>query len=235
MNMHSMSYAAWRQPTRQVSPELQERRFETSICSHRSNVLIRIPYNILSTRYAIPIAMQLPAVTAIGQIPSRFLAGAYPDAEMEPLSSSVALTKVQPQQNSFMRPTTPLTLLTRPLLILLLATPALAARTAVISGTPTAHASPDAAADITGHPPAGAVVTVERCTSDAAQVTAPDTNDWCLLRGVGWVPGPSLVNLSADPADLLPEDDAFDPLKPTTPTWDDLDQSPEDAPTQPAF
>lgn len=126
----------------------------------------------------------------------------------------------------------------RPLLILpllLLATPALAARTAVISGTPTAHASPDAAADITGHPPTGAVVTVERCTSDATRDTAPGTNDWCLLRGVGWVRGQDLVNLAADPATLLPEEDSFDPLKDTTPAWDDLDASPDETPPQPSF
>ena len=103
----------------------------------------------------------------------------------------------------------------------------MAARTAIISGAPTAHASPDAGADVTGHPPAGATVTVERCTSDTTQATVPGTNDWCLLRGVGWVMGPSLLNLSADPAMLLPEDDRFDPLKPATPTWDDL-ADPED-------
>ena len=105
-------------------------------------------------------------------------------------------------------------MLPRPLLILpllILATPALAAQTATISGTPTAHASPDANADITGHPPTGATVTVERCTSDAPQVTAPGIqysapgmDDWCLLRGVGWVMAQGLVNLSADPAMLLP-------------------------------
>lgn len=119
--------------------------------------------------------------------------------------------------------------------LLLLATPALAARTATISGTPTAHASPDASADVTGHPPAGAVVTVERCTSDAAQATAPGTNDWCLLRGVGWVTGQDLVNLSPDPAALLPEDDAFDPLKPAASPWDDLDAPSDDVPAQPSF
>ena len=128
----------------------------------------------------------------------------------------------------------------RPLFILpllLLATPALAARTATISGAPTAHASPDTAADITGHPPTGATVTIERCTSDAtlATATAPGTDDWCLLRGIGWVMGQDLVNLSADPAALLPDDGIFDPLKPATPTWDDLDSSPDDAPAQPSF
>ncbi|KKC32285.1 hypothetical protein [Devosia psychrophila] len=133
----------------------------------------------------------------------------------------------------------------RPLLILpllLLATPALAARTATISGEPTAHASPDAGAAVTGHPPTGATVTVERCTSDATQNTAPGTkfsapgtDDWCLLRGVGWVMGPGLINLSADPATLLPDDAAFDPLKPTTPTWDDLESPPDDVPAQPSF
>ena len=132
-----------------------------------------------------------------------------------------------------MRPTILLSLLP----LLLLATPALAARTATISGAPTAHASPDAGADITGHPPTGATVTVERCTSDAtpAAATAPGADDWCLLRGVGWVMGQDLVNLSADPATLLPEEDAFDPLKPTTPAWDDLDASPDDAPPQPSL
>lgn len=136
-----------------------------------------------------------------------------------------------------MRPTI---LLTLPLL--LLATPALAARTATISGTPAAHASPDATSAVTGHPPTGAIVTVEHCTSDGTHPSAPgaqnsplETNDWCLLRGVGWVRAQDLVNLSADPAQLLPEDDAFDPLKPTAPTWDDLDDTTEDTPTQPAF
>ena len=134
---------------------------------------------------------------------------------------------------------------TRPLLILpllLLATPALAARTATISGEPTAHASPDALAAVTGHPPTGATVTVESCTSDAAQGTAPGiqrsapgSNDWCLLRGVGWVMGQGLVNLSADPATLLPEDADFDPLKDTTPAWDDLESPPDEVPVQPSF
>ena len=133
----------------------------------------------------------------------------------------------------------------RPLLILpllILATPALAAQTATISGTPTAHASPDASADITGHPPAGAVVTVERCTSDTTQATAPGiqysapgTADWCLLRGVGWVMGQGLVNLSADPAMLLPDDAAFDPLKDPTPAWDDLVSPSDQAPARPSF
>ena len=126
----------------------------------------------------------------------------------------------------------------RPLIILpllLLATPALAARTATISGAPTAHASPDAAAEVTGHPPTGAVVTVERCTSDAAPATAPGTDDWCLLRGVGWVMGRGLVNLSADPASLMPDDDGFDPLKDTPAAWDDLETSPDQAPARPSF
>lgn len=127
-----------------------------------------------------------------------------------------------------------------PLLILpllLLATPALAARTATISGEPTAHASPDASADVTGHPPTGATVTVERCTSDMNQGTgtAPGTNDWCLLRGVGWVMGQGLVNLSADPSTLLPDDNDFDPLKPTTPAWDDLESPSDEAPATPSF
>ena len=121
--------------------------------------------------------------------------------------------------------------------LLLLATPALAARTATISGAPTAHASPDVGAEVTGHPPSGATVTVERCTSDATSVaaTVPGADDWCLLRGVGWVMGQGLVNLSADPAALLPEDGAFDPLEPATSTWDDLDASPDDIPPQPSF
>lgn len=128
----------------------------------------------------------------------------------------------------------------RPLLILpllLLATPALAARTATISGAPSAHASPDANAAVTGHPPTGATVTVERCTSDATQdtATAPGTDDWCLLRSVGWVMGQGLVNLSADPAALLPDDAGFDPLKPTTPAWDDLESPPDQVPAQPSF
>lgn len=126
----------------------------------------------------------------------------------------------------------------RPLLILpllLLATPVLAARTATISGAPTAHASPDAGTEVTGHPPTGATVTVERCTSDATQAAAPGANDWCLLRGVGWVLSPGLLNLSADPATLLPDNGAFDPMKDATPTWDDLDASPDEDPTQPSF
>lgn len=126
----------------------------------------------------------------------------------------------------------------RPLLILpllLLATPALSAGTATITGAPTAHASPDAAAEIIGHPPTGATVTVEHCTSDATPARVPGTDDWCLLRGVGWVMSPSLVNLSADPATLLPEDDAYDPLKPATSAWDDLDASPDDTPPLPSF
>lgn len=119
-----------------------------------------------------------------------------------------------------MRPTT---LLILPLL--LLTTPALAARTATISGTPTAHVRPDAAAEVTHHVPSGATVTVESCTSDAAPGTAttPGAEDWCLLRGVGWVRGQDLVNLSVDPTMLLPEEGAFDPLKAPTPSWDDLD------------
>ena len=128
----------------------------------------------------------------------------------------------------------------RPLLILPLllhATPALAASTATISGAPTARASPDAGAEITGHPPTGATVTVERCTSDATPIplTAPGADDWCLLRGIGWVRGQDLVNLSADPALLLPEPDAFDPLKPATSAWDDPDSAPDDAPPPPSF
>ena len=128
----------------------------------------------------------------------------------------------------------------RPLLILpllLLATPAVAARTATIAGAPTAHASPDATTEVTGHPPSGATVTVERCTSDATTIplTVLGADEWCLLRGVGWVMGQGLVNLSADPAALLPEDGAFDPLKDTTPAWDDLDASPDDAPPPPSF
>jgi len=98
--------------------------------------------------------------------------------------------------------------------LLLLATPALAAQTATISGTPAAHASPNATADITGHPPAGATVTIEQCS-----------NDWCLVRGLGWVAADSLVNLSADLESLLPENAGFDPLKEAAPAWDDM-QSP---------
>ena len=126
----------------------------------------------------------------------------------------------------------------RPLLIiplLLLATPTLAARTATISGAPSAHASPDFGAAVTGHPPTGATVTVERCTGDATQDTAPGANDWCLLRGVGWVMGQGLVNLSADPATLLPGDADFDPLKDATPAWDDLESPSDQAPAQPSF
>ena len=80
-------------------------------------------------------------------------------------------------------------------------------------------------------------MTVERCTSDATPTTAtvPGADDWCLLRGVGWVMGLGLVNLSADPTALLPEDGAFDPLKPATSAWDDLDASPDDTPPQPSF
>ena len=127
-----------------------------------------------------------------------------------------------------------------PLLILpllLLATPVLAASTATISGAPTAHASPDAGAEITLHPPTGATVTVERCTSGAAQPTptASDPDDWCLLRGIGWVRGQDLVNLSPDPAMLLPEDTGFDPIDDATSAWDDLDASPDDAPPLPSF
>jgi hypothetical protein len=126
--------------------------------------------------------------------------------------------------------------------LLLLATPALAARTATITGAPTAHASPDASTEVTGHPPTGATVTVERCTSDTTQATAPgaqgstlDNNDWCLLRGIGWVMSPSLLNLSADPAMLLPDDGAFDPMNDATSAWDDLNASPDDAPQQSSF
>lgn len=129
-----------------------------------------------------------------------------------------------------MRPS-PLLILT----LLIFATPSLAARTATISGAPTAHASPDAGAAVTGHPPTGATVTVERCISDATQGTAPGTNDWCLLRGVGWVMGQGLVNLSADPPTLLRDDAAFDLFKDTTPAWDDLESPPDEVPVQPSF
>lgn len=128
----------------------------------------------------------------------------------------------------------PRPLLIIPLLILpllLLAAPVLAASTATISGAPTAHASPDAGAAVTGHLPSGATVTVERCTSGAAQLTPTSgADDWCLLRGIGWVRGQDLVNLSPDPATLLPEDAGFDPLDDATSAWDDLDTALDDAP-----
>jgi len=113
--------------------------------------------------------------------------------------------------------------------LLLLATPAHAARTATISGTPSAHASPEASAEITGHPPTGATVTIEHCTGETAGFIAPAPGEdtWCLIRGLGWIAAAGLSNLSADPQTLLPDNAGFDPLKEAAPAWDDL-QSPFD-------
>ncbi|MGV8831921.1 MAG: hypothetical protein ACOH2N_08105 [Devosia sp.] len=116
------------------------------------------------------------------------------------------------------------------LLLLLAATPALAAQTATVSGTPKLYDGPGTEFDATGKTlPAGALVTLERCSSDLAGAAlpglvlpAPGAGDWCLVRGAGWVEAGALVNLSGDPASLFTDKGPFDPLKEAAPSWDDL-------------
>ena len=118
------------------------------------------------------------------------------------------------------------------LLALLPAAPSRAAQTAVVRGAPSAHASPSLDAPLTGTLPAGATVTLEQCSGDSLAGAAlagrklpplpPGEDDWCLVRGVGWVEAGSLVDITPDPADLLPGMDMLDPLKDPTPAWDDL-------------
>ena len=75
-------------------------------------------------------------------------------------------------------------------------------------------------------------MTLERCSTDlpgggASGRTiqpAPDADAWCLVRGAGWVHARSLVNIAPDPQSLLPAGTGFDPLDPlkaSTPAWDD--------------
>ena len=108
-----------------------------------------------------------------------------------------------------------------------------AAQTATVSGTPKLHSGPGAEFAPTGQTlPAGATVTLERCSTDlltgndAAGLiqAAPGAGAWCLVRGAGWVEASGLVNIAADPQDLLPDGTGFDPLDPlkdSTPAWDD--------------
>lgn len=111
--------------------------------------------------------------------------------------------------------------------------PALAAQTATVSGAPALHDGPGPDYAATGKTlPAGATVTIERCSSDLVSgsaapgvvAPAPGAGDWCLVRGAGWVDGRALVNLSADPQNLLPTGDGLDPLDALgedSPAWDD--------------
>ncbi|WP_193335143.1 SH3 domain-containing protein [Devosia beringensis] len=111
--------------------------------------------------------------------------------------------------------------------------PVLAAQTATVSGAPALHDGPGPDTPATGkNLPAGATVTIERCSNDLVSgsaapgvaAPAPGAGDWCLVRGAGWVDGRALVNLSADPLSLLPAGDGLDPLDALgegTPAWDD--------------
>lgn len=124
------------------------------------------------------------------------------------------------------------------LLALLLATLAMpgvhAAQTATVSGTPPLYSGPGTEYAPTGKTlPAGATVTLERCSTDLAGGSStagliqptPGAGDWCLVRGAGWVAAGGLVNISADPDDLLGvegRDPLKDALGETTPAWDDF-------------
>ena len=120
-----------------------------------------------------------------------------------------------------------------PLLLLFVALPAAAApaaRTATVSGTPPLYAGPGIEFAATGATlPAGALVTLEYCSSDQATGStgagllrlAPGAGDWCLVRGAGWVAAGAPVNISADPASLLPGGDFRGPLQDAAPAWDD--------------
>ncbi len=115
-------------------------------------------------------------------------------------------------------------------LLLLSAAPARAAQTATVSGTPPLYTGPGTEFAATGTTlPAGATVTLERCSTDLATGSgsaglirpAPGAGDWCLVRGAGWVDARALVNIAVDPTDLLTGSDWLDPLKDAAPAWDD--------------
>jgi hypothetical protein len=105
-----------------------------------------------------------------------------------------------------------------------------AAQTATVSGTPPLYAGPGTTFDPTGTTlPAGALVTLERCSTDLASGNAsagliqpaPGAGDWCLVRGAGWVDAGALVNVSGDPTELFTGSDWLDPLTDAAPAWDD--------------
>ena len=118
-----------------------------------------------------------------------------------------------------------------PLLATLHSAPAHAAQTAIVSGAPPLFDGPGGDYPATGQRlPPGATVTLERCSSDlvsgsaaaGAVAPAPGAGGWCLVRGAGWVAAGALVNISADPASLLPGGDFRDPLQDAAPAWDDF-------------
>jgi len=105
-----------------------------------------------------------------------------------------------------------------------------AAQTATVSGTPPLYNGPGSEFAATGTTlPAGATVTLERCSTDLATGSgsaglirpAPGAGDWCLVRGAGWVDARALVNITVDPTDLLGGSDWLDPLRDAAPAWDD--------------
>ena len=83
-----------------------------------------------------------------------------------------------------------------PLALLLLATPALAADTARVSGNPAYRSGAGLDFPIEGHLPEGATVGLQSCLGD---------DSWCLVTGAGWVEGSHLVARSPSLEDALPD------------------------------
>lgn len=120
----------------------------------------------------------------------------------------------------------------RPLLIalplIMLAHPAFAApRTAQVSGTPSMHTGPGSDYPSTGPVPAGAVVTLERCTTDKTKpypgMPQPRLNDgdWCLIRGAGWIDASTLTHWSAPDHPIFPADAPAALIDGPAPSWFD--------------
>ncbi len=92
-------------------------------------------------------------------------------------------------------------------LALLLVAPAIAAPTAVVSGTPLLRSGPGRDYPSIGRLPDGATVTLEHCTGEAPYpgMQRPQEGDWCLVRGAGWVDAGFLVGARAKVDVTLPD------------------------------